>query len=173
MTLAARVQQLVAAYREIAATRMAGVPLCHPGLRVEAVRFGAVGVARGTDPGTDPDARRGAAADAALGVLVTPWFMNLVWLPGAADVPLAVGATRLRTLGTTALPFIGSHEDAVGPFEACSLFSPMGDFADHATALAVAEAVLEELRRAPASRPPAQPSRRAFFTGKERAARTA
>jgi [NiFe] hydrogenase assembly HybE family chaperone len=144
-------------YRHIAATRMDGVPILHPGLAVAAVGFEA-----------DAD-RRGAS-----GVLVTPWFMNLVWLPlpvpaaptadrrngtdavPDAPGPLALGATRERAIGHTRFPFIGAGEEPFGPFEACSLFSPMFEFEDHAAALATARAVLEHLRQpAPAARAPA------------------
>jgi [NiFe] hydrogenase assembly HybE family chaperone len=156
VNLASRVQRLVAAYRGIAATRMAGVALCHPGLAVEAVGF-----------------LEEEGGGAALGVLVTPWFMNLVRLPAADEAPLAVGATRVRTIGGVSLPFLGAFEPAVGPLEACSLYSPMHEFAGPGQARDVAQAVLDELRRPPAPAPsPAaafQPSRRAFLRGGARA----
>ncbi|WP_157272015.1 [NiFe]-hydrogenase assembly chaperone HybE [Azohydromonas aeria] len=156
-----RVALLAAAYEHIARTRMAGVPLLNAALRTEAVGFEAQ---------LDDDAEEGV-----LGVLVTPWFMNLVWLPLADGEPTALGATRERTLGGTALPFIGS-EAAGCRFEACSLFSPMFEFADPAAARAVAQAVLAQLRRpvaapatAPAlpatSRPVPNPARRGLLFG--------
>ena len=76
--LAARVGALVELYRHIAGTRMDGVPILHAGLSVRAIGFERVG-------------------SGALGILLTPWFMNLVWLPieAAEDEPvLAVGASR-------------------------------------------------------------------------------
>lgn len=125
-----RARALAARFAHIAATRMAGVALCHPRLQVAAVGF-------------RPDAAGGA-----WGVLLTPWFMNLVWLPeeGEPSPPLAPAATRQRVLGTECFEMTGAHEDAVGAFEACSLFSPMHDFADQAAALATAEAALQHLR---------------------------
>lgn len=146
-TLAPTVARLEAAFREIAATRMAGVPLCHPGLRVQAIGFEAC-----------------ADEPAAQGILLTPWFMNLVHLPLAgaqtqaqaraqadaqaqASMPvLAVGESRRRRVGAHVFEFIGAHEPALGSFEACSLFSPMAEFADQAAARATAEAVLAQLR---------------------------
>lgn len=156
-TLDARVQALVALFERIAATRMQGVPMLHEALRVAAVGF-------------EPDAGAGDAAGA-VGVLVTPWFMNLVWLPldePPADGVLPVGATRTRVLGAERFDFIGAFEEAIGPFEACSLFSPMDEFADQAAALATAEAVLSLLRPPPPPEP--VPARRRFLLGAGRAA---
>jgi [NiFe] hydrogenase assembly HybE family chaperone len=146
-----RVAALEALFSRIAATRMAGIPILHPGLRVEAVGF-------------EPD---GDAA--AVGVLVTPWFMNLVWLPlDDATTPetLAVRATRERQVGRERFAFIGAHEDGFGPFEACSLFSPMGEFADHAAAVATARAVLVELHKPEPPEPAPTASRRALLFGR-------
>lgn len=147
--LAGRVQALEAVHREIARSRMQGLPLLHPGLQVQAVGFQAWP----------------AAPDWALGVLVTPWFMNLVRLPlqpvaatpsaertaqppgpGAAPAWLALGATATRELAGQRLDFIGAHETGLGAFEAASLFSPMFEFADQAAAVATAQAVLHLLR---------------------------
>jgi [NiFe] hydrogenase assembly HybE family chaperone len=150
--VAQRVTALEALFAHIAATRMAGIPILHPGLQVEAVGF-------------EPQGDEGA-----VGVLVTPWFMNLVWLP-LSEAPtaetLAVRATRERQVGRERFAFIGAYEDGFGAFEACSLFSPMGDFVDHAAAVATARAVLEELRKPPEP-PPAAPmaSRRALLFGR-------
>lgn len=135
--LDARVRALVALFDRIASTRMAGVPVLNERLAVAAVGFEA-------EPG-------GAGAT---GVLVTPWFMNLVWLPlDASQPPLAVRASRTRAVGREQFEFLGAHEEGFGAFEACSLFSPMFQFEDQAAALATAEHVLQELRRPPESEP--------------------
>jgi|APDOM4702015118_1054815.scaffolds.fasta_scaffold02252_5 [NiFe] hydrogenase assembly HybE family chaperone len=152
-----RVAALEALFAHIGRTRMQGIPILHPGLRVQAVGF---------EPAPTVD---GSPAHAAVGVLVTPWFMNLVWLPldDAAPDALAVGATRERRVGRECFPFIGAHEDGFGAFEACSLFSPMGDFVDHDAALATARAVLDELRRPEPPQPaPPTASRRALLLGR-------
>jgi [NiFe] hydrogenase assembly HybE family chaperone len=146
----ARVQALVAVHQAIARTRMQGLPLLHPALQVAAVGFEC-------QPG---------APGWALGVLVTPWFMNLVRLPlqaeaalpaSAAAVPgwLAVGHTAARDLGGHRFDFIGSFEEGLGAFEAASLFSPMFQFADQAAAVATAQAVLQVLREPPVPPAPA------------------
>jgi [NiFe] hydrogenase assembly HybE family chaperone len=165
--VAARAAALAAVFRDIEATRMQGVPILNPRLRVQAVGF-------------EPDRDEPALA---LGVLVTPWFINLVRLPldAAGEGALAaVGESRARGAGSLRADFIGAHEPAVGRFEACSLFSPVLEFADQAAALATAEEVLRLLREpapvdAPASRPAAPanaapaapvPDRRSFLFGR-------
>lgn len=149
------VRQLEATFAQIARTRMAGLPVVHPRLRVQAVGFHA----RSVRVGGAADEPRAVEAGA-LGVLVTPWFMNLVWRADAAEAtPLPVGQTRVRILAGEAMPFLGAFEPAIGAFEACSLISPMFQFADHAAAVATATAVLQALRDVPmaATRSPNEP----------------
>ena len=169
--LAARVQALATVHHEIARTRMQGLPVLHPALQVQAVGF----------------ERQPGAPAWALGVLVTPWFMNLVRLPMPAEAAppatestapagLAVGCTAPRDLGGHRFDFIGGFEAGLGAFEAASLFSPMFQFADQAAAVATAQAVLQLLRE-PAAAPaaeaatppapvPAGPARRGFLFGR-------
>jgi [NiFe] hydrogenase assembly HybE family chaperone len=155
-----RVQTLEQVFAHIATTRMRGVPVQNPVLRVQAVGFA---------PQADPD-----GGEWLLGILVTPWFMNLVYLPmdlaGAAETLPAPGHKASRQIGSETFEFIGTHEDGLGAFACCSLFSPMFEFADHATAVATACEVLN-LLRAPAPPPPAPPaveapSRRGFLFGR-------
>ncbi len=168
------VEGLVARYAETARTRMAGLPVCHPGLQVAAVGFQAW---------TDAH-EHGAEGTGILGVLVTPWFMNLVWkVDGDAPSPwltLALGTSRVLTLGAQQMSFIGAHEVGLGTFACCSLISPMFQFADQAAALATAEAVMATLvseaqaaevsrlaaRLAQAAAEPAMPARRGFLFGR-------
>lgn len=152
--VAQRVTLLTRVFRSIGETRMQGVPVLHPGLRVEAVAFEAVD-------------------DGAFGVLITPWFMNLMWLPFNDAEAVPAGSTRMRELGGERLEFIGAREISFGAYEMCSLFSPMSDFADQDAARETAGEVLRLLRK-PSPKPdvPLAPSRRAFITGrfgKERA----
>jgi [NiFe] hydrogenase assembly HybE family chaperone len=156
-----RVMALQALFERIAATRMQGVPMLHPGLKVQAVGFE-------PEPGRADEPSPGSAA---VGVLVTPWFMNLVWLPlgdEAAAAVAAVGQTRTRAVGCERFGFIGAQEDGFGAYEACSLFSPMFEFVDQAAAVATARAVLAELRRPPepVKPPPVVASRRALLFGR-------
>lgn len=153
-----RAPRLVIAFEQIARTRMAGVPVLNAALAVEAVGF---------ESQTDAAGEHGV-----LGVLVTPWFMNLIWLPAdaadPANEPQRVGETRLHVLGDQRFEFIGAHEPSIGAYALCSLFSPMFEFVDQAAARATAQAVLTALREVPAAPavPEPPPPRRAFLLGR-------
>lgn len=138
--LQARVSALVRLFERIAQTRMADVPVCNPALRVQALDFELCA--------PQPDAAGKADAPAAIGILITPWFMNLVWLPLTAQADAQdLGCSRSHLIGGQALDFIAGLEPGFGRFEACSLFSPMFEFADQTQALATAKAVLSSLRQ--------------------------
>lgn len=148
--LAHRVQALRQAFEEIARSRMAGLPLVNPRLAVACVGF-----------------RAEADEDLALGVLVTPWCMNLLRLPLRADaVALRPGEMGERDCGARRFDFVGAHEHGIGAFEAASLFSPMFEFVDQHAALATAEEALKELRGRFAVVLPEQPARRGFLFGR-------
>lgn len=154
--IAVRVAALEALFRAIADTRMSGVPVLNGALCVEAVGF----ASHAPEPGPD---------DGAIGILITPWFMNLLRLPLVREDDVTrVGRSRSLTVGRERFDFIGAHEAAFGSFEACSLFSPMFDFPDQAAARLTAVAVLSSLRVEPpehAARP-VQPARRGFLFGR-------
>ena len=152
--LAARVQALQQAFEHIARTRMADLPLNNLRLDVATVGF------RADDEG-----------GFALGMLVTPWCMNLLRLPlRDGTAVLGVGQTGTRDIGARRFDFIGAHEPGLGGFEASSLFSPMFEFASQAAAVATAQEALKELRGISAAKPPAQPARRGFLFGRSGAA---
>ncbi len=108
--------------------RMQDVPLCNHALYVEAIGF------RCTDDGW-------------LGVLVTPWFMNLMLLParGARWTHMALGAKRWHTFPSGSYELFGSEEEGIGEYHYFSLFSPMGGFVAPDEARSVAEAALDLL----------------------------
>ena len=142
--IAARVQ---AAFERVQRERMAGLPFVNEALRVELV-----GLRRW----------RGRW----LGVLVTPWFMNLMRVPfGTAEV-LAPGQVGPQRLGEHRLRFIGAHEAAFGAYEMCSLASPMFDFADQQAAVATAREVLVRLRSSATTPSAPDPRRRGFLLGR-------
>jgi [NiFe] hydrogenase assembly HybE family chaperone len=141
--------QLESLFRQIEQTRMQGIPILNPALQVRAIGF------------RQWDGPHGLLW---VGVLLTPWFMNLLLLPAATDSlpPVAPGGEVVVALPGDALPFLAGHEDALGDYRLCSLFSPVMEFADQASACATAEEVLKLLF------PPAQPaapdlSRRRLF----------
>ena len=119
---------LTDAFERIHRERMAGLPILHPGLSVAVV------------------GAREWQGDW-LGVLITPWCMNLVLVPrrGSVHTLGPTGAKQSIELPAGRYELLASAADGVGPFAACSLFSPMNDFADQASAVAAAEAVIAAL----------------------------
>ncbi|MES9894103.1 MAG: [NiFe]-hydrogenase assembly chaperone HybE [Candidatus Thiodiazotropha endolucinida] len=124
------IQGLEKQFRQIQQERMEGLPLLNPALRLEAVGF-----------------REWNGL--CLGVLVTPWFMNLMLLPPEGDSWKAtkVGDKQLYQMPSGPYEFIVCEEEGIGRYQMCSLFSPVFEFADQATAVATAEAVMDALMR--------------------------
>jgi [NiFe] hydrogenase assembly HybE family chaperone len=165
--LSQRVCDLVDLFRGIERDRMAGVPVLNPALQVEAVGFELAFDPMVADPASSSDVE-------VVGILVTPWFMNLVAMPlerrdGATGT--GVGVSRARPVGSENFDFIGGHEPAFGSYAACSLFSPMFEFVDQAAAVATARAVLTTLRTPVAAvEQTPSPARRSFLLGRSAAA---
>jgi [NiFe] hydrogenase assembly HybE family chaperone len=109
--------RLEAAFRAVYEKRMQGLPFVNPALSVEAV---------------DLLPWNGHW----LGVLITPWFMNLMLLPDDAGAwpALRPGEKCEQSFPAGTFEFIAGHESEAGGYLACSLFSPMFEFADHESA---------------------------------------
>jgi [NiFe] hydrogenase assembly HybE family chaperone len=108
--------------------RMRGLNFVNPALEVEAVAF--------------------APWDGHwLGVLVTPWFMNLILAPrdDAAWSRVKPGKKRTYLFPAGAYDFIGARDDVAGEYPMCSLFSPLLHFDDQETARLVAGLAREAL----------------------------
>ncbi|MCQ4188618.1 [NiFe]-hydrogenase assembly chaperone HybE [Methylocystis suflitae] len=137
---------------------MRDLPICNPALEIEAIGFRPYGAQ-------------------ALGVILTPWFMNLMICAADAEElpPKAPGETACWPLTAGRVDFVVGRLEGFGRVDSCSLFSPMDDFADHAAARAVAVAALDELfdpafaeARAAAARRPALLDRRSLTFGAKR-----
>jgi [NiFe] hydrogenase assembly HybE family chaperone len=120
--------KLEAVFDDIAQTRMAGLPICNPALRVQVVGL------------REWQGRM-------VGVLVTPWTISLVLMPGA-DAPLATLGPEEKI--TWEFPsgkyvFMGLNEPALGTCQTCSLISPLIDFQSQDDAVTVARQVMEAL----------------------------
>lgn len=114
-------------FSRIQAERMADVPLLNPALTVETVGFR-------------------LWQDSWLGVLITPWSMNLLALAGVTPfAPLGAHAVDSLTLPDGAVGFHGAFEPALGHYRQASLFSPMWQFANQDAARATAEEVMNLL----------------------------
>ena len=144
---AALAQKIEACFRHIRETRMADVPILNPALDVEMV-----GLQRWPDHW--------------FGILVTPWFINMLLLPDSAKGDawggVADGAAFTLALPAARFGFIAGREDDLGRIAMCSLFSPVLEFATHADAVSVACHALAEVMSRPAE---AKLSRRGLFGG--------
>ena len=153
------VDALVKRFARIGDERMRDLPLYNAALKVEAIGF------------------RGFGEDW-LGVLITPWFMNVMLLPKESE---AMDMARMGKSVRIDLPagpanFLHSGDEEYGAFKSLSLYSPMFDFANQDTARAAARGALLKLMRSPAKEAepataPAEkkaPSRRDLLRGRAR-----
>ncbi len=119
-------------FNRIREERMHDVPILNPTLSVEAIGF---------------QKWNGYW----LGVLLTPWFMNLMLLPTEdCDVDWSsqdIGSKHMHVFPAGQFEFILGNESAIGRFLMCSLFSPVFEFGDHDTARIVAKSAIEEVFR--------------------------
>ncbi len=90
-----------------------------------------------------------------LGMVVTPWCMSLLLLPGSAEQWIATGENKRRFVKFPAgdFAFLGSDEVELGEFQSCSLFSPMDKFATQFEATMTARASLIGLLTTPQPTP--------------------
>ena len=104
---------------------MVDVPIINPALRVEAVGF------------REWEKKW-------IGVLVTPWTINLVLLPGtdAPLIPLALDEKSMWNFPSGSYEFMGLNEPEIGTCHICSLISPVTEFATHDEARAMAQEIL-------------------------------
>ena len=126
------IPQLTAHYQTIAAERMQQLPIYNPRLKVEAVGF------------------REFEGDQ-LGVLIAPWFVNLVLLPGDerwASEPGGAVCNLALPAGTE--QFTVCRDDVLGTYLSAVLFRSSELFPDQDTARAIAADVMRRLFESPA-----------------------
>lgn len=81
-----------------------------------------------------------------LGVLITPWFMNLVLLPAGDEWhDSAQGDTSSIDFPAGPIEFTTSRDEVLGTYLTAVLFRSVSDLPDQSTARAVAEQVMKEL----------------------------
>ena len=119
--------RLVEVFERIHRKRMQGLPVVSQILEVEAVGF------------TQWRGRQ-------LGVLIAPWFMNLILLPGEGDDwrGLRKGARQHWELPAGELEFFVAEVAGI-TYQSCALFTSVLDFKDQATARAVALEVMRQI----------------------------
>lgn len=142
---------LVSRFEFIRRERMQGLPIVNPRLSVEAVGFFSF-------------------EEHELGVLIAPWFMNLVLLPGTDEwADVAQGVKIERMLPSGSFEFTLCRDDEIGVYLTGILFRTVSDFPDQETARAVAADVLVRLFTNPdedtSEAKPKVVSRRALLAG--------
>jgi [NiFe] hydrogenase assembly HybE family chaperone len=120
-------QKLHAVFSDIAATRMAGLPICNAALRVEVVGW------------REWNGRHVA-------VLVTPWTINLILLPGSEALdPLPLDVKQTWTFPSGNYDFMGLNEAVLGVSHICSLVSPTLHIATQEDAVNIAQQIMQYL----------------------------
>ena len=145
-------ESLVEHFRTVARERMQGLPIVNPRIDVETVGFRDLGQHR-------------------FGVLIAPWFMNMILLPGTDDwSDLAQGTAVTITLPDGDYDFtVTRDENSAENYLSAILFRTMADFPDQATARAVAEEIVERLHENKDPQPPVDErriSRRGLLSGR-------
>lgn len=127
-------RQMEDAFREIHRGQMRGIPLLNEALGVRAVGFRPY-------------------EGHFLGILITPWFMNLILAPGVAEdwSGLVSGGKELIEFpsGRYEFTLVNRASKAevaeLPPYKACSLFSPVFEFTTMLQAIETAQAALKAL----------------------------
>ena len=120
------------AFFRIEREQMADVPILNPALAVEAVDF-----------------QRWQGHW--LGVVITPWCMSILLLPGSSENWVSAGQNKRRFVKFPAgdFAFLGGLEAELGEYQSCALFSPMDKFTNQRDATQTARASLIGLLSAP------------------------
>lgn len=132
--LAPRVMEMVERFQKIGERNMRGLPVYNENLCVEAIGFEPYG-------------------DDYLGVLITPWFMNVILLPqdkAKMDYSLVASPTD-ETLPAGTWQFMFGGDEVVGLYKSLSLHSPMFAFGTQDLARIEAKRRLNSLMSPPAA----------------------
>jgi [NiFe] hydrogenase assembly HybE family chaperone len=112
-----------------------------------------------------------------LGVMVTPWSINLMLVPRDPSQwqPVNAGMKQRFSFPAGDFEFIDALDTVIGEYRMCSLFSPVMEFEDQATAEMVARVALKALRDArlddAEAAPPGHASAPALAQASEQSAR--
>ena len=122
-------------FERIHREQMAGLPLLNNALKVATIEFQLFG-------------------GRVIGIVSTPWMMSLLMLPGADDrwQSLAMGEKQSHDFPGGTYRFLVNVLDGLGVCQMHSIYSPMRDFPNQASAVAAAGDFLDRLMTpAPAS----------------------
>jgi [NiFe] hydrogenase assembly HybE family chaperone len=141
----ATIVKMVQQFETIYVEHMRGLPVVNKALAVEAVGFHDY-------------------SDHQLGVLITPWFMNLILLPGTDGwSSKSQGDMSSIDFPSGQIEFAVSHDKMLGTYLSAVLFRSVTDIADQVTARKLAHEVLGDLMKPP--RNERTVSRRDLLTG--------
>lgn len=121
-------EQLVETFNRIHLENMQGIPILNPAIGIEAVGF------------QEYEGR-------VLGVIITPWLMNVVLLPrdGEDWTNMELGHKQPHEFGSRVYKFMINEYEGIGICQTHSLHSPMRNFTSHEQALLAAQESLDEL----------------------------
>ncbi|MCG8489627.1 MAG: [NiFe]-hydrogenase assembly chaperone HybE [Chromatiales bacterium] len=121
-------RQIEAVFKQIEQEQMQGIPLLNPALQVETIGFQEYG-------------------GRMIGVLITPWLMNLMLFPGDADDwgELKLGDNQYHRLPSNEYRFTVNEIDGIGLCQTHPLYSPMHEFMNQEHAVAAAESFMRTL----------------------------
>src|SRR5512141_2396909 len=119
---------LESVFAHIAETRMAGLPILNTALKVQAVGFR-------------------EWQDCWVGVLITPWTISLMLMPGENGPLKTLGPEEkmTREFPSGKYDFMGLNEPKLGSCQTCSLISPVFDISSQEDAVRVANEVMAAL----------------------------
>ncbi len=115
-------------FQRIHLENMRGIPILNPQIGVQALGFQ-------------------YWQDRALGVIITPWMMNLVMLPAQGEdwSQMELGHKQQHDFPSRSYQFMVNDIEGIGPCQTYSMCSPMRDFSSHQQALQVAQDFLDAL----------------------------
>lgn len=121
--------QIEQTYHKIHIENMQGIPILNPAINVQALGF------------HEHEGR-------VLGIIITPWLMNLVLLPNEDDdwSSMQLGDKRLHQFTNRTYKFMLNEIDGIGYCQTYSLYSPMREFINHDQAVIAAQNFLDGLK---------------------------
>ncbi|MDJ0740106.1 MAG: [NiFe]-hydrogenase assembly chaperone HybE [Gammaproteobacteria bacterium] len=123
----AAAQAFADSFEQVHQSQMQGLPLLNTRLHVETLGFQSY-------------------RDRVIGIVVTPWLMNVVMLPGTDDDWSGdeLGHKLPQAFPAGSYKFMVNEIDGIGRYLSHSLYSPMREFQSQNHALAAAEAWLRD-----------------------------
>jgi [NiFe] hydrogenase assembly HybE family chaperone len=126
--LKALTQKIEDVFLQIEQDQMQGIPLLNTALKVQSIGFQTY-------------------EDRTLGIIITPWMMNLLLLPSENDdwSEMKLGDKTHHRLPANEYRFMVNEIDGIGICQTHSIYSPMNEFMNQDHAVAAAESFMQTL----------------------------